>query len=145
VLRRSLLAVTILAALGLGAVASACGSSDAGSKVELSAAGERGQTVASEQGCVNCHSTDGKKGIGPTWKGLAGSTQTLDDGTEVKADDEYLRTSILQPKAQIVEGYSSGMPIYDGELTDAQLDDLLAYLHDLAPDAEGGTGTGADG
>ena len=142
--RRSLLVVTILASLGLGAVASACGSSDAGPKVELSAAGERGQTVATEQGCVNCHSTDGKKGIGPTWKGLAGSTQMLDDGTKVTADDAYLRTSILQPKTQIVKGYSSGMPIYDGELTDAELDDLIAYLHDLSPDegADAGTGTG---
>jgi len=112
--------------------------------VELSAAGEQGKTVAKEQGCVNCHTPDGKKAIGPTWKGLAGSKVTLDDGTEVVADDAYLRNSILQPKAQVVDGYSSGMPIYDGELTDAELDALIAYLHDLAPaDAAGGSGSGS--
>lgn len=141
-LRRPLIVLTVAASLGLGALASACGGDDGGSSVELSAAGERGETVAKEQGCVNCHSTDGKKGIGPTWKGLAGSTQTLDDGTTVEADDAYLRNSILQPKNQIVEGYSSTMPIYDGELTDAELDDLIAYLHDLSPDEGSGSSSG---
>ena len=88
------------------------------------------------------NSPDGKQAIGPTWKGLAGSKVTLDDGTQVVADDAYLRTAILQPKTQIVDGYGSVMPIYDGELTDAELDALIAYLHDLAPaDAAGGSGS----
>ncbi len=133
-LRRALLVATVAVSVGLGAVLTACGSDGGGSEVPLSAAGERGKTVAKEQGCVNCHTPDGKRGIGPTWEGLAGSTVKLDDGTEVVADDAYLRNSILQPKNQIVDGYSGGMPIYDGELTDAELDDLIAYLHDLAPE-----------
>jgi cytochrome c oxidase subunit 2 len=141
-MRRSLAVVTIAASLGLGALASACGSDSGGSPVQLSAAGEKGKTVAKEQGCTSCHTPDGKQSIGPTWQGLAGSTQTLDDGTEVTADDAYLRQSILQPKSQIVKGYPSSMPIYDGELTDAELDALIAYLHDLAPDEDGTATTG---
>jgi cytochrome c oxidase subunit 2 len=139
--RRSLVVVTVAASLGLGALASACGS-DAGPQVQLSAAGERGKAVAKEQGCTSCHTPDGKRSIGPTWQGLAGSTQTLDDGTEVVADDDYLRRSILQPKGEIVDGYPSSMPIYDGEVTDAELDALIAYLHDLAPGDDGTTTTG---
>ena len=143
-LRRSLVVGAVALSLSLGAVVSACGSgTSSGSGVTLSTAGERGQTIAKEQGCVNCHTPDGKKAIGPTWKGLAGSTVTLDDGTKVVADDAYLRNSILQPKNQIVDGYSSGMPIYDGELSDAELDDLIAYIHDLAPaEADGGSSSG---
>ncbi|WP_421120574.1 c-type cytochrome [Aquihabitans daechungensis] len=143
-LRRSLVAGTIAVSIGLGALVSACGSDAGGPEVELSAAGERGKTVATEQNCVQCHSPDGKKAIGPTWKDLAGSTVTLDDGTEVVADDAYLRTSILQSKAQVVDGYSGGMPIYEGELTDAEVDALIAYLHDLAPtESEGTSGSGS--
>ena len=141
-LRRHLVVATVVVSLGVGAFASACGSDASGTEVKLSAAGERGQTVAKEQGCTNCHTPDGKKGIGPTWEGLAGSKVTLDDGTKVTADDAYLRNSILQPKNQVVDGYSSGMPIYEGELSDAEVDDLIAYLHDLAPaEADDGSGT----
>lgn len=142
VLRRSLVVATVAVSLGLGAVVTACGSDASGPEVELSAAGKQGQTIAKEQGCISCHTADGKKAIGPTWKGLAGSKVTLDDGTQVVADDAYLRTAILQPKTQIVDGYGSVMPIYDGELTDAELGALIAYLHDLAPaDAAGGSGS----
>ena len=134
--RRGLLFAMVAIALALGAVLSAC-SSDSGGAAEpkLSAAGERGKTVAKEQGCISCHTADGSKNIGPTWQGLAGSTVKLDDGTTVVADDDYLRNSILQPKAHIVKGYPSSMPVYDGEVTEAQIADLLAYLHDLAPEA----------
>lgn len=139
--RRSLLAVVVVASLGLGALLAACGGdSGGGAEPKLSAAGERGKVVAKEQGCISCHTADGAKNIGPTWKDLAGSKVKLDDGTTVTADDDYLRQSILQPKAKIVKGYPTSMPIYDGELTDAQLADLIAYLHDLSPSSSSSTG-----
>ena len=132
--RRSLPALILVASLGLGALLAACGGdSGGGDAPKLSAAGERGKTVAKQQGCISCHSADGSKNIGPTWQGLAGSKVPLDDGTTVVADDDYLRQSILQPKSQIVKGYPTSMPVYDGEISDAELADLLAYLHDLAP------------
>lgn len=142
-MRRSLVAVAVTASLGVGALLSACGS-DGGSSpdVQLSAAGKRGQQVAKEQGCISCHTADGGKGTGPTWQGLAGSTVKLDDGTEVVADDAYLRQAILQSRGQVVEGYANVMPVYDGEISDAELADLIAYLHDLAP-ADTGEGGGS--
>jgi len=139
--RRSLIAVTVAVSLGLGALLAACGSDGGGPEVKLSAAGERGRQVAKEQGCISCHSVDGGKGTGPTWQGLAGSTVTLDDGTEIVADDTYLREAILQSRGQVVDGYANVMPVYDGELSDAEVADLIAYLHDLAPDTDAGTAT----
>ncbi len=142
-MRRSLVAVVVTASLGVGALLSACGSDGGGTDVKLSAAGERGKQVAKEQGCISCHTADGGKGTGPTWQGLAGSTVTLQDGTEVVADDDYLRTAILQSRGQVVDGYANVMPVYDGEISDAELADLIAYLHDLAPADTGGEGSGS--
>lgn len=134
--RRPLVVAAVAVSLALGAALSACGSDGSdGAAAKLTPAGERGKTVAKEQGCISCHTADGAKSTGPTWKGLAGSTVTLEDGTKVTADDAYLRESILQPRGQVVEGYANIMPVYDGELTDAQVDDLIAYLHDLAPES----------
>ncbi|MGN6694664.1 MAG: c-type cytochrome [Aquihabitans sp.] len=142
-MRRPLIALTVAGARGLGALLSACGSDGGGGpEVKLSAAGERGKQIAKEQGCISCHTADGGQGTGPTWQGLAGSTVTLDDGTEVTADDAYLRQAILQSRGQVVKGYANVMPVYDGELTDAEVADLIAYLHDLAPDEGTSTTTG---
>jgi cytochrome c oxidase subunit 2 len=145
VLRRAALTGAVVVSLGLGALLSACGDdgSDGSSSppVELSAAGERGLTVAKEQGCIACHTADGGKSTGPSWEGLAGSEVTLDDGTTVIADDAYLTEAILQSRGQVVEGYANVMPVYDGEISDAELADLLAYLHDLSPGSTAETTT----
>jgi cytochrome c oxidase subunit 2 len=143
---RLIVIVAAVVALGLGATLAACGSdSGGGPEVKLSAAGERGKTVAKEQGCISCHTADGSKGTGPTWKGLAGSTVTLDDGSTVVADDDYLREAILQSRAQVVDGYANIMPVYDGEMTDAEVADVIAYLHDLAPADSGSDSGGGSG
>lgn len=128
-------ALVIAGALALAAAAGACSSDDGGSAapdVELSAAGERGEQVAKQQGCTSCHTTDGSSANAPTWLDLAGSEVELDDGTTVVADDDYLRTSIICSKTQVVDGYLDNMPIYEGEISAAELEDLLAYLHDLS-------------
>jgi len=121
----------LLLVLFLTALVSACGEDSGPDDSTLSVAGRRGKQVAAENGCASCHSTSGSKSTGPTWKGLAGSTVELADGSEVTADDEYLRRAITDPKAQIVDGYPNGvMPSYD--LSAAEMDDVIAYLHDLA-------------
>ncbi|MCU1369295.1 MAG: cytochrome subunit [Ilumatobacteraceae bacterium] len=149
-MHRALVTAAAVVVLGLGTVLAACGS-DGGSAAPaapLSAAGQNGRQVAKEQGCISCHTADGEKGTGPTWQGLAGSTVTLEDGTEVTADDAYLRDAIVRSRGQVVEGYPNIMPVYEGELSEAELDDLIAYLHDLAP-ADAGSkepdGEGAGG
>lgn len=95
----------------------------------MSPAGEEGREIAQRNGCMSCHSVDGRDGIGPTWIGLAGSEVTLDDGTVVTADEEYLRTSIVDPNAQIVEGYRGIMP--ERRLDPAEVDAMVTYLQEL--------------
>jgi len=69
----------------------------------------QGKQLYSSDGCSACHSLSGSAGAGPTFKGLAGSTVTLTDGSTVTADDAYLSRSITEPDAQIVKGYNPGI------------------------------------
>ncbi|HZD23258.1 MAG TPA: cytochrome c [Acidimicrobiia bacterium] len=96
-------------------------------------AAARGATLAQEQGCFDCHTTDGSQGSGPTWKGLASSVIPLTGGGEVTVDDNYLFNSIVDPANQIVEGYENLMPrFYADQLNDDQITDLVEYIKSLA-------------
>lgn len=125
-----------MVALLVGVVASSagCGDSDGSDDDRLEGAAARGRELAEERGCQSCHSTDGSEGAGPTWEGLAGSEVELDDGTTVVADDDYLMSSILDPDADIVAGYSSGVmksSIPPGSISHDEAEALVAYLNML--------------
>lgn len=101
---------------------------------QVSGPAPRGEALAAEKGCLNCHSTDGSKSVGPTWKGLAGSPVRLADGTTVRADEAYLKESIQQPSAKTVEGFQPGLMesvIKPGSITDEQAAALIAYIETL--------------
>jgi mono/diheme cytochrome c family protein len=68
-----------------------------------------GKTLYTADGCSACHSLTGSAGVGPGFKGLAGSTVTLTDGQTATADDAYLEHAIADPDAQIVKGYRAGV------------------------------------
>ncbi|SMO55914.1 c-type cytochrome [Fodinibius sediminis] len=104
---------------------------DAGGEVSA----ERGKTVAAENACNACHSTDGAKMVGPTWQNLFGSERTLDDGSTVTADEEYLRESIVNPSAKIAEGFPPSMVPYD-HLSDSDINSLIEYIKSLSENAE---------
>ncbi len=92
----------------------------------------RGARVFKLKGCVSCHSVDGSKLVGPTWKGLYGSKVTvLTDGQEreVTAADDYIKRSIHHPPAELVKGFAPQMPTT--ELKDRDVDDLVAYIKSL--------------
>ncbi len=93
---------------------------------------DRGMQLAQNRGCLGCHSVDGSDAVGPTWRGLFGRETPLADGSTVQADQDYLRESILQPTAKVVEGYQPVMPPYD--LGDEELDALIAYIESLSED-----------
>ena len=96
-------------------------------------AAARGATLAEGQGCLQCHTTDGRPGSGPTWKGLAGSVRPLTNGEEVVADDNYLFQSIVDPNSQVVDGYDAIMPtFYADQLDEQQINDLVEYVKSLA-------------
>jgi cytochrome c oxidase subunit 2 len=92
----------------------------------------RGERVWKLKGCVACHSTDGTKLVGPTWKGLYGSKLTvLTDGQEatVTADDAYLKRSIKHPPQEVVKGFAPQMP--EADLKERDVADVLAFIKSL--------------
>lgn len=101
--------------------------------------------------CAGCHSVDGSRLVGPTWLGLYGREEQLEDGTTVTADEDYIHNSILNPNDQIVAGFSGGqMPVDYAEQFAAQeseipangdtdpnndvniLEDITAYIESLS-------------
>jgi len=97
------------------------------------AAHERGEALAKQLGCAACHSPDGATSVGPTWQGLFGRTRPLADGSEVTADEAYIRESIVDPNAKVAEGFSPGiMPQDFGErLSDDEIRSLIEYIKTL--------------
>ncbi|MGI9578683.1 MAG: c-type cytochrome [Microthrixaceae bacterium] len=110
-------------------VLASCGGGGEPPAADLSAEAARGLEVAKRFNCTGCHTSDGSGSVGPTWKGLYGSDVELADGEKVTADDEYMRSSIEDPSAQVVKGFRSTMPEQD--LTASQLDDVIAYIREL--------------
>ena len=94
---------------------------------------ERGKKWAAQYGCIACHSIDGTKIVGPTWKGLYGHEVALADGTTATADDAYLRESIVDPNTRVVQGFAPNlMPqTFKERLQDQQISDLIEYIKTL--------------
>ena len=104
----------------------------------VKATAEEGERLYQMFGCMACHSTDGTLvgKVGPSWKGLYGSEREIAKGQKgkFKADEAYLRESILTPSAKVVKGFEkfdTGMPIYSGILNDSQIESLILYIKSL--------------
>ncbi|NJM06851.1 cytochrome c oxidase subunit II [Candidatus Gracilibacteria bacterium] len=89
-----------------------------------------GQQLFTNLGCVGCHRDDGA-GQGPSLVGLFGAQGQLADGSTVLADENYVRESILNPNAKIAAGYQPIMPSYQGQLSEDQILQLVAYIKSL--------------
>lgn len=108
----------------------------AGQAVEAESGEEKSQTeqgaeLAEATGCLACHSVDGSTIVGPSWLGLFGSERTLEDGTTLVADEEYLRSSILEPGAQVVAEYPNVMPAAYATLSEEDLAAIIEYMKSL--------------
>lgn len=92
----------------------------------------RGAQLAQQYGCLACHSTDGTALVGPTWQGIYGSTEALQDGTTVVVDDAYLHESIVDPAAKIVQGFPNVMPpTVAADMTEEQIADVIEFIKSL--------------
>jgi cytochrome c oxidase subunit 2 len=119
-----------VAATAVAVMAAGCSSGGEPDASELTEQAARGLEVAKRFNCTGCHTSDGSDSVGPTWLGLYGSEVPLADGETVVADDDYLRTAIEDPTAQVVEGFRSTMP--KQELDASQVDDVIAYIRELS-------------
>lgn len=99
-------------------------------KKKTDAAQNDGKALAQKFGCLSCHSIDGSKSVGPTWKGLFGSESKLQGGQSVKADEKYLIESIKNPGAKVVDGFPNAMPPF-AQLDDKQLQALVKYIEEV--------------
>jgi cytochrome c oxidase subunit 2 len=98
---------------------------------------EAGQKLFTDLACVTCHRED-SAGRGPSLKGLFGTTVRLQTGATLTADENYVRESIVNPQAKIVEGYQPLMPTFQGLVSEEQLMQLLAYVKSLGPQPAAG-------
>jgi cytochrome c oxidase subunit II len=91
-----------------------------------------GLALLKAKDCLVCHSLDGEVMVGPTFKGLYGSEETL-SGTagplKVKVDEAFLEKAIRRPGETRVVGYPPTMPVV--ELSDQELAAVIEYLRIL--------------
>ncbi len=82
------------------------------------------------RGCSGCHAPNAAIRA-PLLDGIYGRKLPLSDSTLVTADDQYLRDSILLPNKQIAAGYQPIMPTYQGQISEEELNAIIAYLKSL--------------
>ena len=93
---------------------------------------DKGKEIYKTRACIGCHSLDGSKMTGPTWKGLYGSIRSFSDGSSLKADDNYIKESILNSNKKIIKGYPPNqMPSYQGQLTDEDITGVIEFIKTL--------------
>lgn len=99
-----------------------------------------GSQLFQQHHCAGCHGEVGQGGRGPSLVGLFGSNVPIQQPgggvTTVKADEKYIRDSILAPKAQIVAGYDPIMPSYEGQISEPDLLQVIAYIKALGKSRE---------
>ena len=114
----------------IAGIVAACGGDDPAATAGLPPAALEGRDVVRSSGCAACHGPDGQGGVGPAFVGLFGSEVDLQDHGSVVADREYIVESIVDPGAEVVEGYDLPMP--RTELSAGEIDAVVAYIEALA-------------
>jgi cytochrome c oxidase subunit 2 len=98
-------------------------------------AGEESLAVAGKRlfeqlACNSCHRSDGT-GRGPALEGVFGTVVQFADGQRATADEAYIRESILNPRGRIAAGYQPIMPAFQGQVSEEQLLELIAYIRSI--------------
>jgi cytochrome c oxidase subunit 2 len=95
-----------------------------------------GYILLRNTGCLACHSLDGTKLVGPSFKGLYGKERQVTAGNKLvpaKADEKYIQNSIYEPDSQIVSGFNKGiMKSYKNILKESDIKIITDYLKTLA-------------
>jgi len=108
-----------------------------GGRQETSMARE-GEELFVRNHCAGCHR--GSQVVkAPQLQGVYGRPVPIQEGKDVRfvrADDRYIRDSILLPKSQVVAGYEPLMPSYKGVIDEEDLMKIIEYIKSIGP---GGT------
>jgi cytochrome c oxidase subunit 2 len=92
---------------------------------------ELGASLFQRFGCAACHQAAGTS-QGPSLAGLFGKTVKLQEGNTVTADENYIRESILDPRAKTVAGYQPIMPTFKGLVSEEAILQIIAYIKSLS-------------
>lgn len=97
-------------------------------KIESMPLVDLGLLTYNQSGCATCHSLDGSPKVGPTFLGLFGKQERIVGVGPLTVDENYLRESILEPQAKIVDGFPPSMPTFKGQLSDRRISGLVEYI-----------------
>ncbi len=107
----------------------------AGCKGGKQQAKPEGLRLLEVNGCIACHSLDGAKRIGPPLNGIFGGTVVVTTNGKkrtIAVDRDYLQRSILDPRADVVEGFTSTMPTnFKHQIGEKNLNTILDYLESI--------------
>ena len=84
--------------------------------------------------CASCHSIDGSKSTGPTWKGLWNKMESIAESpTPILVDEHYITESIREPAKKKVKGFEgTAMAAFDETaLKPSRVEDLIEYIKTL--------------
>lgn len=93
---------------------------------------QAGEMFVKTLGCLQCHSLDGSKGYGPTFKDLFGRQEPMSDGSSIQVDENYVRESLYDPGAKIVQRFGLQMSSYRGRLKDRDVNAIILYLKSIS-------------
>ena len=97
--------------------------------------GALGLRIVQKNGCLACHSLDGSKIVGPSWKGLFGTKETVltkGQEREVTVDSAYVINSIYNPNDDIVKGFKKGLMLsYKNELKEEDIQEIIVFMKTL--------------
>jgi cytochrome c oxidase subunit 2 len=92
---------------------------------------QAGERLFSQYGCDTCHKPDGS-GKGPSLVGQFGKPQPLKDGRTLMVDETFIRQAITNPNSMPLANYAPVMPSFQGQMTEEQILQLMAYVKSLA-------------
>ena len=128
--------ILVLAACGGGGDSGSSSGGDEGGGGTTAGNAENGEKLykqttigsASAPGCITCHSLEeGVVLVGPSHYGVATRSANAVAGMSA---EEYIRESIVDPDAHIVDGFTAGIMYqnYGTELPESQINDIVAFL-----------------
>jgi cytochrome c oxidase subunit 2 len=94
-----------------------------------------GLAIIKKNGCTACHSFDGSKIVGPSFKGIYGTkTMVVVNGKEqeITVSDEYILESVYEPNAKVVKGFQpSLMQPYKDLISKDEVKQIAEFIKSL--------------
>lgn len=91
-----------------------------------------GSEVFINKGCGGCHMVEGMPGAaGKVGPGLNGLPDRASQRVIGYTSQQYIRESIEDPSAYVVDGFAAAMPELRGQMTDEEFEALVTFLIEL--------------